>query len=396
MENFPMINKLTPKNIYALTVFIYILPVLFLFFNDDGYMVKFVSGYKLSNPVIVFLIISLIAIALYFISGLSTVSNIRIPSCGSEKIWWVIFCIYTMMAFASAGILVVALDLITLIDYLINDQLKFVIMQPTIGVTLSESGLLKFFMISYLLSYLWMLFFIKIGTNSNTKKLFFIITFVLIGIFYFLLTRRELLMYHFANMIIGFLSFKNIKKLFTVALVCIGIMIYSVMLRMGDVDYDGGLIGSYFRSEEFYPFQFSAYLIDKWTEDPYFKNFFEITPLVVFFNQSTTISPNLMAAIFNYYGPGPTAGIFYSVLSYGIIYPVLYFYLLVKTLWYFYEKCKNDINGWVYYPFYTFIILKLFLLVRNGEFVNNFIDLFIFSVLCVPFMVFRVRRFDER
>jgi hypothetical protein len=303
----------------------------------------------------------------------------------SDFFFWLIFIVYSCISLVSLVILVVELDLLTLAHDMIFEPLQFALKLAMVGVKLSEGGLLKFYLLIHFLPVLWYLWVTKYECKRwfFLRKLFLFVFFAVIFFIFVLLTRRELIIYLILILLIGFGG--RIKKAYLISVMAfvVAIFIYLVSMRLGDVDFG---VEMYFTSEEFYPFQLSLFLLDEWIRQPYMRDLLQITPAVLFTDMPTTISPSVMSTYFNHNAAGPTVGLPYGVVAFGVVYPCVYivanfiFLNQIRAL-----ASRGRANG-ALIPLYAFLLLKLFLLVRNGEFFNHFLDTLLFVTLYLPFV----------
>lgn len=389
-QNTKKISKWTyPHAIIFVTFLIYLTPALIIELTNHPYLASYSSGLRLKNPIPVYGIISALS-ALVFIIFKFPILKISVSASEIENkkylalvlASWIVIFLYSMIELNDS------LELITLAGMLFTDVISFSIRQPMIGVILSEGGKLKYYFLAHFGVIIWFYIFSLWDKNSISRKFLLILTFLGLIFIYFLMTRREILIYAILVFMIGFGNKINIKIIAAMAILSIASVIASVNLRIGsDHILD---LSNYFASEEFYPFQLSAFLIDSWIDFFEMRNPLEMTPINLIGGGASVLSPQIVAEKFNHFGPGPTIGIFYPIISFGFILPILYlvyYSIIINSIHTLYLNPKTKRLAT---PIYSFLILKLFLLVRNGEFVNNLIDCLIFSILYTPFFFIEI------
>jgi len=164
-----------------------------------------------------------------------------------------------------------------------------------------------------------------------------------------------------------------------------GVGLYlSMLLRSIDILDDPM---SYFLSGEFEPFRFSLYLLEQWIRKPEIVSPWSyMFPLVD--DHSLIGSVN---CYFNYVLNGEeqclgrnTVTIYTTMLYFGLL-PPLFFYavaiFLVKQTAFWVERQPSYLHSFLY----AFCLLRLFLLIRNGELLNGLIDNVVLLILVVLF-----------
>jgi len=343
------------------------------------------TGLKLQNPWLSHGVVVLVVLFLLGTAKAKFRAVFKPTVARSDFLFWGLFCVYTCMALVSMMVLVTELELLSLANDMFFDPIQFALKLAMIGVKLGEGGLLKFYLMIHFLPVLWFLWCsnTRPGRWVFVRKAVLYASFGLIFFFFVLLTRRELIIYLMLILLIGFGG--KVKKTYIFSILAlVGLTsVYLVSMRLGDVDFSPEL---YFTSEEFYPFQLSLVLIDEWVSQPYMKSLMQITPAVLLTDMPTVISPSIMSRYFNHTGPGPTVGLPYAVTAFGVLYPCLY----ILTNFLFLNQIRVMVSRYAanarLIPLYAFLLLKLFLLVRNGEFFNHFLDSMLFVTLYLPFI----------
>jgi hypothetical protein len=252
------------------------------------------------------------------------------------------------------------------------------------GYNLINDGGLFFYTVLYFVP----IFFAALSLNVNNRILrnFFLI-FSVGGIFlYSLAGRRELLL---LIPIIAILVSKENKyfffKMFGAAIALIAI---STLLLLARIKSDGFNLDDYLGSQEFYPFTYGSLLVVEYFNYFEFNEFLKLFPFYVLSGEDN-LSFYTRKLYFNYYSNGPTVTIVYPLIAF---FPFSAFLLLgvfsvMKRLHYmiFIEK-KEDLGLIL---LYSFLIIKLFLLIRNGEVGLFFWDLIFFFIMLSPVLLLR-------
>ena len=268
-------------------------------------------------------------------------------------------CIYSII------ILDKTLDISLLFDQLLNDQLLYLLNQPKVGVELANSGVLKFFFIAQM-SFVLIFFALNIYQKSMLVKLlcFFLIIFLLV--FFFLVSRREVIIFALLIGLLGFLDKRPIGSAVKFIVPVFGFMIIMVNLRLGSenvLDLTGFL-----RSQEFYPFQFGAILIDRWISSFYLEDVSYLIPVSIFFDdfEFTTLSQKSMSDVYSHLGPGPTVSINYTLVAFLFAPLIVYLAAISAIMHYIYHKCLTSKRSYLYVPYYAFLSIKLLLFLANN------------------------------
>jgi hypothetical protein len=155
----------------------------------------------------------------------------------------------------------------------------------------------------------------------------------------------------------------------------------------------------YFTSQEFYPFVYFSelLLLDDWANLLDFDDdFFAMLPFSNIVGIQT-LGEITRIKYFSYYDYGPTVTILYPLFKYPLFAVPLFFITsaLVKTFGRDLHSQNIDREyGFVGCLVYSFISLKFFLLIRNGEFSLFYWDLLFLFVLFLP-LIFTVKLMKE-
>lgn len=375
----------SPFAIVLIASILYYLPVILLQVYQYDLFGLYRRGLKIQNPALSHGVVVLVLVFLIGAAKASFRPVFQPQVIRSDFLFWLLFWAYSCMAGLSLSILSSELELLGLVRDLFFEPVQFALNLALVGVKLSEGGLLRFYLAIHFLPVLWYIW----SNNYQCDRLFFLrklllaIFFGLIFFVFVLLTRRELIIYLVLIMLVGFGGRVKKAYLLTILTLVALVSVYLISMRLGDVDFG---LEMYFTSEEFYPFQLSLLLIDEWVGNPYLKNLIQIMPGVLLTDMPTVLSPSIMSEYFNHYGPGPTVGLPYAVIAFGVLYPCIYImanFLFLNQIRTMISRCPE--NGRLI-PLYAFLLLKLFLLVRNGEFFNHFLDSLIFVILYLPFI----------
>lgn len=377
---------ISPFLIIFIASILYYGPVIILQLYGYNLFASYAKGIKLHDPLLSH---GVVVLVLFFLALVAAGTKFRpvfkLEAIRSDSLFWLVFWIYACMAGLSLLVLASKLELLSIVHDLFFEPVQFAVKISMVGVTLSSGGLLKFYLGIHFLPVLWYLW----ATNYECKKwfvawkIFLVASFALIFFIFFLMTRRELILYLVLILLLGFGG--RVKKTYIFALLSLvaAVFVYLISMRLGDVSFGPE---RYFTSEEFYPYQLSLLLIDEWLRQPYIKNLLQITPAVFLTNMPTVISPSIMSEYFNHNGPGPTMGLPYAIVAFGILYPCMY----VAGNFFFLNQIRALIakvpENARLIPLYAILLLKLFLLVRNGELFNHFLDSVMFVTLYLPFI----------
>lgn len=386
-----VLRLFSPSSVLNAIFFVYLLPVLYLQFSG-GYFLSGIYPVKLVDPVIVLAIFFVNLLALNVVSSLCGCVKwplIKVVESPVALSYLVVF-LWGLISFFSINYLVLELDLIKLFISIFSDPVYYFLEQPKVGVRLSEGGHLKYFLLSqFSIVSLYVLWKLVLPRRTFVKFLFLFALVFLVVLFY-LISRREVIVFIFVVLSLEFFRDKSVLAFSKYLIPLSFVMISIVGIRTGSdnlLDLSG-----FFSSQEFYPFQVGAVALDKWMSDLSLRSPMELLPFNIFYADFSLLSVSTMEKNFAFVGHGPTVSINYALWVYGF-FPVLFCFALAMLLTEFvYRQAFGARSGFVWLPVYAWLVIKLLLLVRNGEFVNYFVDVFLFLVLYLPFIVCAPRR----
>ena len=394
-QKLKVLDLFKPSVFVCLIYFVYFLPILFISLSDGIFLASLYPT-KLSHSWLVFFLFFVNFIVLYITSKFKIYAFSHVPSLNFPR-WvslWVMF-FFSLLCIFSIIILDDKLNIYRLFSQLLNDQIAYFLNQPKVGAELASSGMLKFFFISQM-SFVLIYFALILYKDSIFVKVSSIFFVVLLLVFFFLISRREVIIYFFFLSLLGFLTKKNCFTAFKYIIPVLLMLIVTVNIRTAS---DNLLdISAFLKSQEFYPFQFGAVLIDRWISDFYLEDISYLIPFSIFYTdfEFSTLSQKLMSDVFLHVDPGPTVSINYTLIGFLYFPVIIYFSAICVIMNYIYHQCLLSKRGYVYIPYYSFLCIKLLLFIRNGEVINHFIDCFIFTVLYLPFFIFLPRVEDEK
>jgi len=382
-----------PVNLVLITFIVYLLPVFIILCQGGGFLMELYPT-QLKYPGLVFSLLVLNFIILFFLAKYNFVKvsfdcrlNLSSFFVKTILVFFVILCIVSLLVLNST------LGIFSLFYQLVYDRTLYFVNQPMTGVVLASSGILKYFFISQF-SFVLVYLIYKI-VNKKSFVFYFFISFVLFSllIFFYLVSRREVLIYFFILFFLGFLGGKKVYSAIKYVLPLFIVLIITVNIRTGNENIFDVL--GFMSSQEFYPFQFGAILIDKWISSFYIENPVYITPISLLLSDYNTLSSRQMFAVFSHVGPGPTVSINYTLTAFFYLPVMMYFYMTCLFMNSIYTRCFSSDRTYVYIPYYAFLCIKFILLIRNGEIVNHFLDCAIFTILYIPLFVVLPRLKNE-
>lgn len=375
---------ISPANIFFATIVLYGVPACYMSVWGGGLVQAYTNGYKLVHPIEVLILVSCVLAVLSFCVINAPTMSLKVDARFSPTGWRFLFFSWVLALLYACWVLIMELRLDEVVLAMLGRSPDYVTLQAAVGVKLAGGGLLRFYFISYFFPVIWFFCF-KVNRRLIGGVIFWLSYFSIV-FFFFVLSRRELIIYALMILLLGFFPNISRAKFFGLLLMAMSVMFFMVGVRVG---FGGDFsIVKYFAGEEFYPFQLGVFLLDHWLSNPTVRNLVAISPFAIFSKDGSTISPLVMNEYFGYLGPGPTVSIIYTVVAYGFAIPILYFLfvsLLTKTL----HLMSARESGWYLIPLYCYMLLKFFLLVRNGELFNSMMDMVLFFCLYVPFVFFR-------
>ena len=382
-----------PVNLVSITFIVYFLPVIIILLQEKDFLMDLYPTH-LKYPGLVFSLLALNYIILFFLARYNHVNisfdyRLNLPSffVKSVLVFFVVLCALSLLILNSK------LGIFSLLYQLVYDRALYFINQPMVGVVLASSGILKYFFISQF-SFVLVYLIYKMAHKKNFVFYVFIscVLFSLL-LFFYLVSRREVLIYFFILFFLGFLGGKKVYSAIKYILPLFVVLIITVNIRTGNENIFDVL--GFLSSQEFYPFQFGAILIDKWISSFYIENPVYITPFSLLLSDYNTLSSRQMFEVFSHVGPGPTVSINYTLTAFFYFPVMMYFYITCLFMSSIYTRCFSSDRSYVYIPYYAFLCIKLILLIRNGEIVNHFLDCAIFTVLYIPLFVVLPRLKNE-
>ncbi|WP_344933788.1 hypothetical protein [Zhongshania borealis] len=359
----------SPSGFASIVFVLYLIPLLFCYVQNTDLMARYVGGIKLELVTLAAVVFfNLLLLLLVFLVNGYVVARPVIPWRERKSVCLVFGVLYLFVGFYAVYQLVVNLDLLQLFYFGWDDH--FV---KSIGALIPEQGLLRYF---FLLQFLILGYFLIIDHVNSRLLLFVLGVFVVAGLA--VTTRREPLVVFFLALM---LRFRDRDWVFYV----LGAAIFSSILALVYLRFDD-FFNDFLTSEEFYPFQFSAYLI----QESYFKpSVLLSTPMRYFIDVNPGISWQIRYDLFAHDGPGPTvsmAGVFYA---YGFLIPAFMLGIVVVVISNFYKLYGSRRSG-VLSCIYAFLLMKLLNIMRSGELPIIMIDMFIF--LMMAFLVSFISR----
>ena len=372
----------------ATSLLIYVIPVLLVQFWDGQFLAAYGQGIVLNNVFLTWVVAIVMSTSIFTLCYLPLrLPKLNLPYIEISVIFWMNIGIWILVVAFSCFELISQLGLFDLFLNSFTDPVAYALEQPLVGVNLGSGGLLRYYFLSHYLIVIWFFLFKSADLEKRKNKIFFWITFFIINLFHFYVTRRETLLFNCLVLIIGFQSIVKTRHIVIGILVFTSASIFLVLSRFGaEQEYK---ILSYFLSEEFYPFQLGFILVDEWISTPTMGSIIALTPFSLIDNESSTLSAQQMLRLFNHLGPGPTVSFFYPIIAFGILPALCYFSMSIVIMKAVYIRICENGSQFVLIPLYAYLCLKLFLLIRNGELVNHFVDCIIFSALYLPFYFIR-------
>lgn len=275
------------------------------------------------------------------------------------------------------------------LDYLVSvfssgSLAESYIIMAEFGYDIINSGGLFFYTVLYFLP-LYVFSFSFDEKNEFKRKLLVFLSFFLIAI-YSMAGRREILL---IIPLISVLSSKeNNRFLLNVLIACVLFTTLAVFLLMARVKADGFDLSTYLDTQEFYPYTYGSYLA---VEKISFFDTEEVKRLFPFYviTGDDNLSFYTRKEYFNYSDNGPTVTLLYPMLAF---FPLSVFFLaaIFSQLKYLHRELvfKSKVSG----PrviLYSYLMIKLFVLVRNGEFGLFFWDVLLFLLILSPVLFFK-------
>lgn len=235
----------------------------------------------------------------------------------------------------------------------------------------------------YTVLYFFPLFVFSLSLNSRNRynKIVFVSFSVLLILLYSMAGRREILL---VIPIIAVLSSKdNNYLIIKVFLSCFLFSILAVILLMARVKADSFDLSLYLNTQEFYPYTYGSYLTVEKLKFFDYEEFKRLFPFYVF-NGEDNLSFLTRKEHFNYSDHGPTVTLLYPLVAFFPI-SIFLFMAVISQLKFLHGKIFSDnkVEG-SNVILYSFLIIKLFVLVRNGEFGLFFWDVILFVLLLSP------------
>ena len=179
---------------------------------------------------------------------------------------------------------------------------------------------------------------------------------------------------------------KSRRRIWVAAGIFLLMMYFSMLVRRIDV-LDDPL--AYLTSGEFEPFRFAIYLIEQWLKTRTSVSPWEyVVPFVSDHRPIGSVNGYFTALMFGEAEPAgnPTVTIFATLLYFGFVFPLIFYSIsvfLVKQSAYWLERSPGYYTSLIY----GFFLLKLLIIIRNGELLNSLVDTI---VLCGFAFVFHV------
>lgn len=387
-----MNNKLTSldrKNFYSpnmiafFTILFLSIPAL-LNYSLTGVIMKGYYGGPLMHPFMTIFIQCLVSFLIFIIFRFTKPIKFKLGIyIKSKNLIYFVIAIYLILGVYSYWILWTGIDPLN-------------IPSTEIGVVLSEKGLGWYYLLLY--APLIALFYIKIYTDKTIIKRLVDIAVIVLIIGIGIITRREMMLVAILMWILSFNNFKFIqlkkKHIILLFILFMGITYFSFQSRGVDVQDD--FFETYLNSEEFLPVQFSLYLIDQWVTTPDVEDITRLSPVtaIVVGTPYAEINSYELSKNFSHSRFGPTVTYMSTIVLYGWVAPLFILYLFAKFVISVYYKVLYEKSIWAKL-FYPFLIIRTLIFIRNGEVTVSLIDLIIFFIFMIPFIVLRTGKEKE-
>lgn len=329
----------------------------------EFYPVTVSYPYAVISIYIAVLVLLLILVAIAPAMGLRPV-KIRVP----RVVFNIMIAAYLVTGFSCFAYMFTKLGIADMLMALGGGRIgaaKFI--YNNIASQLNELNLLKYYFLSSTA-------IIGFYTLFYYKPRLLILSLSVLALIYILISRREIILFIVSLILVN----PHVKKTwkFSLAILAIVAFFVIVVIRVADYSTQSNILYDYYSSQELYPYQFGAYLIDRFLAGQ-----IKIGLEGIGFN--TTLAGFEQARFFNFNGFGPTVGIAYPFIRTGLFLPSLYmifYFSLLKTVGLLSKKDR------AYKVVLIYLAIKLFVLLRNGEFVTNFVDILLFFVIVLPFI----------
>jgi hypothetical protein len=369
----PVILRIIPLQVA--TVLLFGLGGLLGSIHSDGRVLLDYGYYELKNPATSIFVLLALAALLTMLSTAVRPLSVRLDSQKSQ-----------MGIIIASGYVLIALGLMAFNWMRVDVWQQFLAEAAgSIAFRLQEQGGMIVYYSSMILFFVGASYLLDHAKGGVRTLVWAAIVVFALGLFG--LTRREmLLLLVFWLFLYGSTTNRlrwTSRGLWLLGLLSAVALYFSLLLRGIDI-LDDPL--SYFASGEFEPFRFAAFLIDSWLQDPVY-----VSPLAYAIPFG---SDQFIASVNNFFNAlllgesgflgRHTVTIYVTVLYFGFLVPVVFFCIatfLARQSAHFLERSPSYQTAF----YYAFFLMKLFIILRNGELLASLVDTAVLLIVAVPF-----------